>query len=167
MVGARQVERTVRVAGAGGVEVDAVTTETYDRQGRLYQLTEPSGPSGADVTTTYTYDVGNRLTSAVTTSGATTQTRSFDYDNRGFLESETLPEKGEYGNGTVSYLDYDAGGHAWRTDIAIFSRAVRDVSPASIHILRVPSHRSRHPVSLPSYCRKPFRVLEFSSAYRS
>lgn len=108
--GEREVARTVGVAGAGGVEVDAVTTETHDRQGRLYKVTEPSGPSDAPVTTTYAYDVGNRLKSATTTSGSTTQTRRFTYDNRGFLGSETLPEKG-----TVTYHDYDAGGHVGRT----------------------------------------------------
>ena len=62
-------------------------------------------------TTSYTYDVGNRLTQATTG----TQTRSFSYDFRGFLKSETLPELGP---GTATYGEsasapsYDARGHA-------------------------------------------------------
>lgn len=40
-----------------------------------------------------------------------TQTRLFNYDNRGFLTSETMPEKGVSGNGTVTYSNYDSMGH--------------------------------------------------------
>src|SRR4029077_20256637 len=67
-----------------------------------------------NVTTTYGYDVGNRLSSVSTTSAGVTQTRSFVYDQRGFLLSETHPEKGASGNGTVTYSLYDSRGHAGR-----------------------------------------------------
>ncbi len=114
-LGARQVERTVKVytniGGPPTAERDARTREEYDRQGRLWKLTEPSGTSGTDVTTTYSYDVGSRLKQAGTTSGSTTQNRYFTYDNRGFLTSEQMPEKGTSGNGSVYYYTYDPHGH--------------------------------------------------------
>jgi RHS repeat-associated protein len=112
--GARQVSRTVKVATSTSAETNAVTTEIYDRQGRLYQVTEQSGTGDANVTTSYGYDVGNRLKQTGTTSGSTTQNRYFTYDNRGFLTSEQLPEKGASGNGLVNYYTYDARGHVGR-----------------------------------------------------
>ena len=112
--GVRLVERKQKVATAVGSETDSLTTEEYDRQGRLWKVTEPSGASGANVTTTYAHDVGNRLSGVSTTSGAVTQTRAFTYDNRGFLLSEQLPELGASGNGTAAYSKYDARGHARR-----------------------------------------------------
>ncbi|MDP9119862.1 MAG: hypothetical protein M3O15_00570, partial [Acidobacteriota bacterium] len=116
--GVRQLSRTVpigqQVNGAGQVtESPQTTTEIYDRQGRLYQMIEPPG----GLTATYRYDIGNRLSgvSATDPSGVSgTQTRSFSYDRRGFLLSESHPEKGASGGGTVSYLNYDARGHALR-----------------------------------------------------
>ncbi len=120
-VGVRQVSRTVQVgeqydATHGTVrEYPQTTVETYDRQGRLAQVTEPLG---GGVTTSYGYDVGNRLSSVSTTAlvsgSSVTQNRSFTYDRRGFLQSETHPEKGPAGNGTVSYQGYDSHGHATR-----------------------------------------------------
>ncbi|MEW6337597.1 MAG: hypothetical protein AB1625_09400, partial [Acidobacteriota bacterium] len=104
--GVRQVARTVSVSGAS-----ATTTEEYDRQGRLWKVTEPSGTGGTNVTTTYGYDVGGQLAKASTTSGATTQTRTFTFDNRGFLTSETLPEIGAAGGGSTLYRKIDARGH--------------------------------------------------------
>ena len=117
--GIRQVERRTKVGTAaaepGGVlETESLTTEVYDRQGRLLSVTEPSGAAGANTTTTYAYDVGNRLKQATTPSGATTQSRFFTYDNRGLLGTETHPEKGNSGNGSVSYPLYDARGHLRR-----------------------------------------------------
>jgi RHS repeat-associated protein len=112
--GTRVVERTVKIATAtSGAESAATTTESYDRQGRLVSVMEPSGAADALVTTTYSYDVGNRLRQVQTTSGVT-QNRFFTYDNRGFLASETHPEKGASGNGNVTYFNYDARGHAGR-----------------------------------------------------
>jgi RHS repeat-associated protein len=105
--GVSKTTRTRSVAGVSGA-LSSVTTEKYDSQGRLASVTEPSGNSGADVMTSYGYDVGNRLITAVTG----VQTRQFSYDGRGFLLSEQHPELGVSGNGTRSYSDYDARGHA-------------------------------------------------------
>jgi RHS repeat-associated protein len=114
--GVRQVDRTVKIATASGAENPAKTTEIYDRQGRLLSVAEPSGTGGASVTTTYGYDVGNRLASVATPASvngtSVTQTRSFSYDRAGLLQSETHPEKGASGNGTVFYPRYDSRGHA-------------------------------------------------------
>jgi RHS repeat-associated protein len=119
--GVRSVSRTVKIgtaynASTGAVtESSATTTEVYDRQGRLVTVTEPSGAANGNVTTTYGYDARDRLRSVSTTatvSGTSvTQTRSFTYDGLGFLRSETHPEKGTSGNGTISYGNYDARGH--------------------------------------------------------
>ena len=116
--GARQVVRKVKVgtawSGTAVTETQATTTEIYDRQGRLYQVLEPANPDGTVTTTTYGYDVGSRLASVTqkAKNGATTytQTRTFTYDNRGFLTAEKHPEKGASGNGWVSYFSYDARG---------------------------------------------------------
>jgi hypothetical protein len=122
--GVRQVNRTVKVGTAwnGSVvtETPVMTFEIYDRQGRLSKVIEPANADGTDSTTTYAYDIGGRLKqvthSAKNSAGiTTTQNRYFRYDNRGFLLSETHPEKGASGNGTVSYTSYDARGHAGRT----------------------------------------------------
>jgi RHS repeat-associated protein len=117
--GSRSVSRTAKVAtsystvSGTATETAATTTETYDRQGRLIQVTEPN-----NVITKYEYDVGGRMKRVCqNASGASTcgQERLFTYDNRGFLLSEKHPEKGASGNGTVSYLSYDSRGHARRT----------------------------------------------------
>ncbi|MCB1033631.1 MAG: hypothetical protein KDD47_07340, partial [Acidobacteria bacterium] len=109
--GIRVMGRTVRVAtGANGAETTATTTERYDRQGRLYQIVEPSAAGGANLTTTYGYDEGDRLSSAATG----VQTRTFTYDNRGFLTSECHPEKGTSGGGCMTYASCNAWGLAGR-----------------------------------------------------
>ena len=100
--GVRKVSRTVAVAMAAG-ETPQTTVEEYDRQGRLSQVTEPTG-----TVTTYGYDPANRLASVSMTDGLTTQNRAFSYDGRGFLLSETHPEK----TSAVTYSGYDARGHA-------------------------------------------------------
>jgi RHS repeat-associated protein len=111
--GSRLAYRTIKVKTASGY-ADATTVETYDRQGRLWKVTEPSGASGADVSTTYGYDAGNRLKSVSTAAAEGTQTRTFTYDGRGVLVSETHPEKGVSGNGTVTYSSFDASGRPTR-----------------------------------------------------
>ncbi len=110
------------------VESQSETTETYDGQGRLRTVTEPSGGDSGSVTTRYAYDVGGRLASATTSylqGGApVSQTRSFIYDNRGFLRYEDMPEKtppsggrtGECASHDVCYSGYDALGHVGRVD---------------------------------------------------
>lgn len=120
-IGMREVRRTVKIATGrflGAVmETDSRTTEFYDRQGRLSSVVEPSGPGGANVTTYYNYDVGNKLikvrTSASPVAGAAqvTQARDLEFDNRGFLLWEKLPEVGAGGNGTIAYGNYDTMGN--------------------------------------------------------
>jgi RHS repeat-associated protein len=89
-------------------EFPFTTTETVDGHGRLSTVTEPLTTS---VTTTYGYDVGNRLTSVSTNAPEGLQQRAFAYDLAGLLTSETHPEKGIDGYGTVSYPEYDSRGH--------------------------------------------------------
>ncbi|MFL6194034.1 MAG: RHS repeat-associated core domain-containing protein [Thermoanaerobaculia bacterium] len=117
-LGVRSVARTAKVATAyntstgTATESQATTTEIYDRQGRLLQVTEPNS-----VVTKYEYDVGSRLKRVCqAASGASTcgQERLFTYDNRGFLTSEKHPEKGATGNGTVTYQSINSRGHAQR-----------------------------------------------------
>lgn len=109
--GIRLVKRKVRVATSQSAESEAETTEIYDRQGRLYQLLEPANPDGSVTTTTYTHDVGNRLRKVRQVTASGIQEREIVYDQRGFLSSEKHPEKGQDGNGWVTYSGYDARGH--------------------------------------------------------
>ena len=93
--GVSRVERTVQVEQGGG-ENDVVTAETYDRFGRLHEVEEPVG---GGTMFGYAYDEQDRLigVDAGPTGGSTVQTRSFTYDGRGFLSSESHPEKGAVG----------------------------------------------------------------------
>lgn len=111
--GERSVTRTVKIGGSRDVngnivESGAATTELYDRQGRLWRVTEPSGAGGTSVTTEYGWVVSNKLGSVKTTSAEGVQNRWMTWDNRGFLLSETLPER------TVTYSNYDSRGHVGR-----------------------------------------------------
>jgi len=99
------------------------TIEENNAQGKLLYVKEPSGPAGEDVKTYYGYDIADRLTSVDMNGVEVTQQRRFVYDNRGFLLSETHPEIGKFGKGTVTYgkplsttgyTRYDARGHALR-----------------------------------------------------
>lgn len=111
--GARETTRTVSVATSASGSTNAVTTESYDAHGRLLAVKESSGDTkatkttGDEVTTTYTYDVGGRLATVLMKHGVKQQHRSFNYDLRGFLSSETHPE-----SGTTTYESYDARGRA-------------------------------------------------------
>lgn len=113
--GVRLVSKNVNVAtSASGNTVSESyvgTNEEYDRQGRLWRVTEAAGTASA-TTTEYSYDVAGRLSKVCggLVSGVCTQSRFFTYDKRGLLVSEQHPEKGAAGNGTVSYT-YDARGH--------------------------------------------------------
>jgi RHS repeat-associated protein len=102
--------------GGNVPETSVSVTRIHDRQGRLWRVNEPSGPAGAPVISEYTYDVGNRLVTAKTTAVEATQLRFFTYDNRGFLKTETHPEKNSV---QVRYSKYDALGHAGRIEDVI------------------------------------------------
>ncbi len=113
--GGRVVTTESKIALVGG-ETYVPTIQERDRYGRLRTVRELSGadsPGVEETPTNYDYDVGGRLTRIVSGVG-TLQTRSFEYDNRGFLLSETHPEKGATGNGTVNYSNFDAAGRAHR-----------------------------------------------------
>jgi hypothetical protein len=118
--GVSTVERTSKVRTSGDATTlqlanftDAVTTEEYDRMGRLVRITEPSDGSFPSIrpVTEYTYDVAGHLTGVCAKGGGSScgQIRTFSYDNRGFLLNETHPE-----NGTTTYAAYDARGHLRR-----------------------------------------------------
>jgi RHS repeat-associated protein len=119
--GASSATRTFKVAtqqdGWGNpIENVQAITEYYDRQGRLWKVTErPDGQYTAGFTTEYTYGWGDQLTKVCQNVSGTTcgQTRLFNYDRRGLLTSEQHPEKGLNGNGTVSYT-YSARGNVLR-----------------------------------------------------
>jgi YD repeat-containing protein len=101
---ASTTKRTVTIHTPDG-DVAATTKEIHDRQNRLVEVIEPTGTP-----TFYTYDVADHLTSV----NMGVQTRSFVYDGRNFLLSETHPEIGQAGGGTTTYFDYDARGHSHR-----------------------------------------------------
>ncbi|HEX3067146.1 MAG TPA: hypothetical protein VHX14_01130, partial [Thermoanaerobaculia bacterium] len=115
--GVRQIDRTALIhKQSGNNDTPATTTEIYDLHGRLYTVKEPEN----NTITTYTYDVGGRLNGVSMLGDGITQTRSFTYDNRGFLNSEGHPEIGVGGNGIIQYIydvsptvrvGYDARGH--------------------------------------------------------
>lgn len=110
--GISSLTRTVAIGGANG-ETSVATKEAYDRQQRLVSVTEAAGTTDA-VTTTYGFDIGGRLTSVSMPGEGGTQTRTFKYDQRGFLEHEDHPELGVNGYGRTTYQSYDARGHAHR-----------------------------------------------------
>lgn len=113
--GERTVTRRVKIGlkhpSTGALLKDYVsTTEHKDLQGRVWKVVEGiyTGTSG-ETSVTYNFDIGNRIESMsiAPVAGGATQQRSFSYDNRGFLRSETHPE-----NGTTYYRSYDALGQA-------------------------------------------------------
>jgi RHS repeat-associated protein len=76
-------------------------TFTTDALGNMTTVVEPdpANPTTATLTTSYAYDWMNHVTQVTMTRGATTQTRTFVYDNLGRLTSATNPE-----NGAGSYV---------------------------------------------------------------
>ena len=98
---------------ASGADTEVTVAEKYDGQGNLMQVNEPSGPTKPglldNVRTSYSFDVGGHLVGVTMTPPAgNPQLRTFGYDSRGLLVSETHPEKSP-----VSYGGYDSRGHAW------------------------------------------------------
>jgi YD repeat-containing protein len=69
---------------------------TYDVLGNLVTVAEPDplNQPGGTLTTTYAYDWMKHVTGVAMPRGATTQTRSFVYNNAGELTSATNPESG-------------------------------------------------------------------------
>lgn len=100
--GARSVARVSTVEIGSLSEANALTEETYDGSGRLIAVKDANGAE-----TSYRYDPANRLAYVKSKGSEATQFRTFTYDNRGLLTSETHPE-----NGTTRYSNYDARGHA-------------------------------------------------------
>ncbi|MCB1036851.1 MAG: RHS repeat protein, partial [Acidobacteria bacterium] len=93
--------------GTGPLESGATTVRRFDPRGRLWQVVEP----GSGAVARYAYDVGGRLSSVrLLTEQVSQVERLFEYDNRGFLLSESHPE-----SGTKTYLEHDALGHTLRT----------------------------------------------------
>lgn len=94
----------------GGLLKDYVsTTEHRDLEGRIWKVIEGEyANSAGEATITYTYDIGGRIETMSLTpaAGGASQQRSYNYDNRGFLRSETHPEYG-----TTYYRGYDALAH--------------------------------------------------------
>ncbi len=120
--GDRIVSRTATVAtwrNGTTVNEDSVTvsTQEFDGLGHLYKLTEPVGGHNENftVTATYTWDVGGRLRKVAIPWGGFTQTRTWNYDGRGFLTSEVVPEKGIDGYGFIQYSNYNVFGQAGTT----------------------------------------------------
>ena len=104
--------RTIRVPVATSliagepVLTNAVTTEVHDRFGRLIELHEPNGTK-----TTYQHDAqGNLIQVKVNDGGSPVQSRTFTFDGRGFLTSETHPELGT----SILYSEHDPLGNPGR-----------------------------------------------------
>jgi hypothetical protein len=119
--GVRSLTRNFYVATAkdgfgNPIESLQSRTETYDRQGRLWTVTErPDGPATTGTSTEYTYDWANHLTKVCLNGSGVScgQVRLFNFDRRGLLTSEQHPEKGLNGNGSIAYT-YDARGNVVR-----------------------------------------------------
>jgi YD repeat-containing protein len=98
-LGEGKVTRTSKVATTATGQTSVSTVEEFDRYRRLVKVIEDSAASA--VATTYSYDVADRLVQVI----QGTQQRTFTYDGRGVLKSETHPESGQ-----TSY-QYDARAH--------------------------------------------------------
>jgi len=91
-----------------GAETIFRTTEHYDRNGRLVRLEEPAMAGGGYASADYTYDLLGGLFRIVHTAGSTVQQRTWVRDGRGFLVSESIPERVD----AVTLGSYDAAGNA-------------------------------------------------------
>jgi YD repeat-containing protein len=91
-IGFRHIDRTVSVAEKND-EQNVIQGEDYDVFGRLVKVSNPL------MTGAYQYDVGDHLSRVDVSASGAVQTRTFSYDNRGFLLSETHPELGSSGGG--------------------------------------------------------------------
>ncbi|HEX2834234.1 MAG TPA: DUF4157 domain-containing protein [Thermoanaerobaculia bacterium] len=117
--GVSRQSRTTSIASSSGPppaigDIPTSVTETYDRQGRLIQVSAGERYGQASSVTAYEYDAADHLVKVSMPSLAGMQQRFFNYDYRGMLVSEQHPEVGLFGDGLVEYFDYDARGHAHR-----------------------------------------------------
>ncbi len=90
-----------------------------DGFGRVWSVNEHSDASDPNrlVATHYKYDVNGNLTRVWQDAGAAiSQNRYFTYNNLGNLLTETHPEIGTSGNGTVTYGSYDSRGNTYSRD---------------------------------------------------
>jgi RHS repeat-associated protein len=106
--------------GGSGLSVPGRSVGSATLSRHFAPRTEVCSASAGNPTASYQYDVGGRLKSVSMPGENGTQTRSFTYDLRGLLQSETHPEIGTTGNGSTTYADYDARGHAHRRTTGTF-----------------------------------------------
>lgn len=148
LAGEKDNTRITRVALApSGAEADVRISESYNRQGRLWRVTEDDGtdPDDTRLRTDYTYDVGGRLAQVTMARGGSgTQNRYFCYDNRGFLLKENLPERAANGNctltfnGSVRQQDFDELGNVGRRIEGVNDlRNVYDLAGRLIEVRRI------------------------------
>lgn len=156
--GVREVKTQTEVALTTG-DAFVMTTQTFDAYGRLIQVTEPNLTK-----TQHKYDLAGRLVEVCQNATGTPitcgQTRTFVYDNRGFLKSETHPE-----NGMVSYT-YDARGHALTRTINgdLTSAAnLKFTYDAAERVTGIQTLQTYHPPPTPSVYR-PGKVFVFGTA---
>jgi YD repeat-containing protein len=144
---------------ANGAQSSMTRTERLDAYGRLFKLTEPN-----DTVTSYLYGVTGALTHVCMndTSSGCGQERTFTYDNRALLTSETHPE-----NGAISYT-YDAGGHVL-TKRPATPNTVFDLNfcyDGAARLVRVdsrnPYYDPAHPASNPEF--RNMKTMTFASA---
>ncbi|MCH9646724.1 MAG: hypothetical protein K0U98_00720 [Deltaproteobacteria bacterium] len=102
--GDRATRIQVQVYSLSGF-VTSTRTEVRDGFGRLIRVDESSGPGGDNILTTYRYDQRDRLVAVCVDDDADPfdacagQSRSFAYDRRGLMMSESHPEM----EGPVTY----------------------------------------------------------------
>lgn len=124
--GERIKAREVKIATGQGTVESVYATEVTDHLGRLVAVCEAAGAvwdgqgnSCDGQLTRYGYDQEDRLIEVcqnVASDGNCGQERSFGWDGRGFLMSETHPEIGAAGNGTIAFTR-DARGNPLQRNI--------------------------------------------------
>lgn len=116
--GVREVSRTVSVgtgiSAAGKItNQNSITTEVYDRHGRLTEVLEPSKQNGNNASWSYTYNVNGQMILASANDPARSpgnQIRTFEYDNLGNLLTQSLPERG-----SSTFSRHDTMGNVGKT----------------------------------------------------
>jgi YD repeat-containing protein len=141
-----QQQRTSGVATSVNGETQQTTRYLYDYLGRLTTVKEKNNTIAAG----YSYDIGDHLSTVKITGPEGDQSRSFIYDNRGFLISEYHPE-----NGTTTYQKYDARGHSWEKRTA--GDSAFDLNMTFDSAERLQQIDSRNPYYTPSNGVLPWR----------